>query len=98
MQNQPEPKLDIQSLHQQWLTHPITHAALELLVKLKDAHVTNLSSKINDLDVTDAAFRGIAVNIRNTDAILSMLSDSEIFARKYLELNPPNTQTQTKDK
>lgn len=73
--------VDLDSLHKQWLKYPITQEITKILFEFKEHHVKNLISKIGDTNTTDAAFRGVAVNVRNTEAIIALVLNTEAFIK-----------------
>lgn len=66
--------------HNQWSEHPTTQTMLSAVRKHKESFVGLIGSNVNNASMTDAAFRSLAVNIRNTDAILVLLTDAKQFA------------------
>jgi hypothetical protein len=70
--------------HSQWINNPTTQSFLKALEKHKNTFVDILSANVEG-QMTDQQFRRISVNIKNTDAILSLARNSEIF---YKQLNP----------
>lgn len=65
--------------HTEWLKHPVTVAALKRINEHKDKFVKIISQDAQNSNVQDSAYRHSGINIRNTDAILSLLTNTSLF-------------------
>lgn len=66
-------------LHNEWLQNPVTQQALSRIREHKDKFVKILSQDAQNPDISDVVYRHSGVNIRNTDAILSLLTNTDLF-------------------
>lgn len=79
---------EVKELHQQWIKHPMTQMCLGLIGKFREIHVNTVSANVTNIAVSDSNFRGMAINIKNTDAIVKLITDSELFVSKQFNLDP----------
>lgn len=72
-------------LHQQWVADPTTQMFHKVVNKFLQLHVANVSLNVSNPSLTDAAFRQIAVNIQNTNAILELMTNPDKFIEYLLK-------------
>ena len=75
--------------HAQWLEHPCTTTILNAIRQHKNSFVELMSNNASNTAVNDTAFRSFAINLRNTDAILAVMTNSDVLCNIiYPQLNP----------
>lgn len=79
----------LEAQHAEWIKHPVTQKALERIREHKNSFVKIISNDVMNPNVSDVNFRHTAVNIRNCDAILSLLTNTDVFFNNH---NKPTQQ------
>lgn len=68
--------------HQNWLQHPVTVQLLKNLNKHRESFVKTLSSGAGNSEEPEVMFRVNAYGIRTTDAITTMVKDTNKFVEQ----------------
>ena len=68
--------------HASWLKHPVTVQLIKNLEKHRELFVKTLSSNAGNSAEPDVLFRVNAYGIRTTDAILTMVKDTNKFVEQ----------------
>ena len=73
---------EMQVLHSQWLAHPCTKAALEILIKHEKFIADFIANSSSSETVTDSKIRQYAVQLKTCQVVQTMLFDSQVFVSK----------------
>lgn len=83
--------------HAQWLEHPCTQTILGAIRQHKNGFIELMSNNASNTAVNDTAFRSFAINLRNTDAILAVMTNADVLCNViYPALNVAKQDEQAK--
>lgn len=69
----------IAEMHSQWLEQPITQMMLKCLNKHKQSFANTMSANASAATTPDQQFRLWGVSMKNTDAVIKILTDFGTF-------------------
>lgn len=72
----------LETQHAEWLQNPVTQQALKRINEHKQSFVKILSNEAQNQNISDASYRFIGVNVRNVDAIITLLTNTALFLNK----------------
>lgn len=73
---------EMQILHQQWMQHPVTKAAFEILGNHMQYVADTLANSSSADTVSDSKIRQYAVQLKTCQTIRAMLGEAPIFVGK----------------
>lgn len=69
----------IRDAYEVWIRHPITVLLLSNLEKHKKGFVNKITSESMSILTPDQSIRHYAINIKNTEAIISLIKNYSVF-------------------
>lgn len=74
--------LELQLQYDVWIGQPMTNQLIANLRKLKDSFASSSLNDASAINVPDAHFRHLAISMKNTEAILTMVTSFKSFAKQ----------------
>lgn len=68
--------------HLEWLSNPVTQHAFKRIKEHEESFVKILSNDAQNPGISDASYRHSGINIRNTRAVINLLSNTDLFLNK----------------
>lgn len=60
---------------EQWIAHPVTKLVIQAILKHKKSFIDRMTSGACDSEITDQQIRFHTVNMKNTEAVLKIITD-----------------------